>query len=768
MVAILIGGCAERTIAVRDTAVAPVRNAPSPEHFHVLMINGGSTPPQNYQSHLLHVRHLVDVLLAAGVPRGQITIFSADGPDPQPDVAVRETQPEPGFWLLAGTPLEYVLRTPITYVDSSVPGMELKPATRAELGKWLDDAGRRLGPGDVLLVYVTDHGNRNHDDVSNNSIQLWGKDETVSVRELGAMLAELDPKVKVVAVMSQCFSGAFASLMDLHTRDGQPSGAVCGYFASTADRPAYGCYPENRGRENVGHSFHFIDALAVSGEAPAAQAQVLVRDGSPDVPLRTSDVYLERLLRQAAEQKQQDYTAFVDGLLKEAWRDKARWEPEIRLLDRIGHAYGSFSPRSLAEVDEQANRLPQIGTELRTWSTAWHAAFGDNSRANLDRFLTAHPEWASRLSSTQLKDLDQARVRALTAELLGDLEPFTSADSETQVRLQLLDEKDKEAAAAAYRMEVRLGVLLRMRAILVDVAGRVYLATQGTPAERAAYDALIDCESLTLPSRPRTETMLAEADPYPPFDEDAAAARASLPSWMGIRFRETGTKPSDQAGNDGAAAVLTVYPDSPAQTAGLEVGDVILGPPGAPFTERNQVRTWTMLSKVDEPRQLDVVRDGQHRLITLVPKPFPMKWPELPGPPKIATPAPPLKLSAYRGDLPATLADGQPHLLFFWATWCLPCKASLPEVLAFERERKTPVIAITDEQPEQLDTFFRQFGQPFPQTVAVDEYRRNFLAYGVSGTPTFVLVDGDGTVRSYSTGYAPSRGIGVDGWKWAG
>ncbi len=731
------------------------------------MINGGGTPPQNYQSHLLHVRHLLDILLSAGVPSKQITIFSADGPDPKADVAMREVQPEPGFWLLGGTRLEHVLRTPITYADSTVPGMELKPATRGALSQWFDEAGRTLGPGDVLLLYVTDHGNKNPDDITNNTIQLWGRDETLSVRELQAMLVELDPKVRVVAVMSQCFSGAFANLMDTHTINGQPSGSVCGYFSSTADRRAYGCYPENLGRENVGHSFHFLDAIAASGRASAAHAQVLVRDGSPDVPLKSSDIYLERLLRQAAEQQHQNYTVFVDKLLKEAWRNKGQWEPEIRLLDRIGAAYGSFSPRSLAEVEEQANRLPEISGELRTWASAWHAAFSDNSSANMTRFVAANPEWMKRLNDSALRDMDQPHARLLTAELLADLEPFTRADGGTLDRLELLDEKNKEAAAAAYRMEVRLGVVLRMRMILTDIAGRVYLATQATPAERAAYDALVECEDLALPASAAARPTLAETDPYPPFDEDVEAARDALPSWMGIRFRDTNPELRTKHGlTEGAAAVVAVYPDSPAEAAGLALGDVVLGPPAAPFADRNQIRSWTMLSKVDEPRKLEMLRGDDHVVVTLVPKPFPMKWPELPGPPKVSSAAPPLKLSAYRGEMPTTLADGKPHLLFFWATWCMPCKASLPEVLAFERDRNTPVIAITDELPEQLDTFFQSFKEPFPQRVACDEYRGDFLAYGVSGTPTFVLVDGDGTVRSYSTGYSPGKGIGVEGWKW--
>ena len=40
--------------------------------------------------------------------------------------------------------------------------------------------------------------------------------------------------------------------------------------------------------------------------------------------------------------------------------------------------------------------------------------------------------------------------------------------------------------------------------------------------------------------------------------------------------------------------------------------------------------------------------------------------------------------------------------------------------------------------------FFEAHDAPFPEAVAVDEFRRSFLAYGVSGTPSFVLVNAAG------------------------
>ncbi len=755
-------------VACRVRAVAP--DVSPVAHLHVLMVNGGGSKAQNYQSHFLHLRRLLELLARAGVPSDHITVFSADGPAPEADMAVREIEPEADFRLLRGTRLAAALGTQIVYANSEIPGVPLQAATRAGLTSWFKEARRRLRPGDTLLVYVTDHGSKNDKDTADNRIVLWGEKESISVKELAKLMGQLDRGVRVVALMSQCFSGSFANLMSVRARDGQPSGAVCGYFSSTPDRPAYGCYPENRGKDNVGHSFHFFQALETSPALPQAHLDVLATDRTPDVPIRTSQVYLERLLERAARDAGEERAALVDALLREAWRDKAAWEPEIRLLDRIAHAFGVFSPRSLAELDQQAKSLPDLAEQLRKNGGLWQATLGDLDDANLGRFLAAHPDWAPRIDDASVAVLGPDGRRGLAGALLAELAPFTRTDGATDARLRVLGEKGESATAAAYRMEVRLAVVLRLRGVLSEIAGRVYLATRATPAERAAHDALRACEDLRLPPAAGVSEAAPAVpfEPFPPWEDDVKLAHAVLPAWMGINFRPASQKTRDAHHlAAGATSVLTVFPGSPAEAAGLRVGDVILGPPGKPFTEPRQVREWTMLSAVDRPAPLVVQRGDRRVRVTLVPKPYPIRLPEPPGPPQVGSAAPPLKVAAYRGTLPERLGGGKRRLLFFWATWCVPCKASLPELLAFEQERGVQVIAITDEPAEQLGPFFEKFTAPFPATVAVDELRSAFQAYGVSGTPTFVLVDEDGKVASTSTGYTPEKGLGIAGWSWS-
>jgi thiol-disulfide isomerase/thioredoxin len=216
--------------------------------------------------------------------------------------------------------------------------------------------------------------------------------------------------------------------------------------------------------------------------------------------------------------------------------------------------------------------------------------------------------------------------------------------------------------------------------------------------------------------------------------------------------------------------VQQVYPDSPALVAGIRPGDVVLGPPGAHFAEPTQIREWTMNQTRVEKLPLEILREDTTLRMDIQLGAYPAKIPDLPAPPKEGDVAPPLDhletVRAAPGE--SVLAGGRKYVLFFWATWCGPCKKSLPELMDWSEKTGVPVLAVSDEDPETIRKFLDGWTGPFPERVASDDLRAGHVAYGVSGTPTFVLVNEQGKIEWRQVGYSPTPGLAVPGWTWSG
>jgi peroxiredoxin len=91
---------------------------------------------------------------------------------------------------------------------------------------------------------------------------------------------------------------------------------------------------------------------------------------------------------------------------------------------------------------------------------------------------------------------------------------------------------------------------------------------------------------------------------------------------------------------------------------------------------------------------------------------------------------------------------GQVVLVDFWATWCPPCVASMPELERTYQalgERGFVVLGVNQEpeSPDRVRGFVKSRGLSFPVLFDPGAIRRDF---GVHSFPTSFLVDREGTI----------------------
>lgn len=100
-----------------------------------------------------------------------------------------------------------------------------------------------------------------------------------------------------------------------------------------------------------------------------------------------------------------------------------------------------------------------------------------------------------------------------------------------------------------------------------------------------------------------------------------------------------------------------------------------------------------------------------------------------------------LRLSDYRGKV---------VVLNFWATWCPPCRAEMPDLVKMQREYRSKglqVIGVTypPQETEEVRRFVKQLGVNYPIALGTKEIKTLF---DESETlPVTIVIDRQGTIR---------------------
>jgi len=136
----------------------------------------------------------------------------------------------------------------------------------------------------------------------------------------------------------------------------------------------------------------------------------------------------------------------------------------------------------------------------------------------------------------------------------------------------------------------------------------------------------------------------------------------------------------------------------------------------------------------------------------------------------VGHPAPPLQAAQYLGSKPPSLASlkGSPVLLFFWAHWCVDCKAEIPIIARLRQEFGPAGLVVigptqyygyaaqgADATPDQERSYIEAVRERYYASLSdmpVPLSNHNFNIYGASTTPTLVMIDRTGQVAMYHPG----------------
>jgi peroxiredoxin len=102
-------------------------------------------------------------------------------------------------------------------------------------------------------------------------------------------------------------------------------------------------------------------------------------------------------------------------------------------------------------------------------------------------------------------------------------------------------------------------------------------------------------------------------------------------------------------------------------------------------------------------------------------------------------------------------------VLNFFATWCGPCRAEMPELNTYFNGHKAESFLLlgidAEEKQDRVDAFLADLKIDFPAGVDAGPIQKQ---YGVSAFPTTVLIGVDGKVQFYETGALANAEVAFD------
>lgn len=120
---------------------------------------------------------------------------------------------------------------------------------------------------------------------------------------------------------------------------------------------------------------------------------------------------------------------------------------------------------------------------------------------------------------------------------------------------------------------------------------------------------------------------------------------------------------------------------------------------------------------------------------------------------RIGRPAPTYVLERLGGGEPVTNTEraGRAYLVNVFASWCTPCRAEHPQLMALRAGGVEIVGVAYKDRPEATTRFLVELGDPF-SAIGMDPDGRFGIELGITGAPETFVIGADGTIRAVHRG----------------